>query len=137
MSPSPVQIAHHMLANDPCSQWMGIEIVEVSNGYCRIGMTVTSDMLNGFGVCHGGVTFAFADSALAFASNSGGVKSVSIDSSINHVAAVKEGDELVATAQEENSSRKTGVYLIRITRGEELVALFKGTVYRKSENWEI
>lgn len=126
-----------MLAKDGFSAWMGMQVVEVSEGKAIVRMTVRKEMLNGFGVAHGGITFSLADSALAFASNSHGPKSVSIDTSINHLKPVFEGDELVAIAQKESLSKSLGHYLVRVLRGEEVVALFKGVVFRKSEEWEV
>jgi acyl-CoA thioesterase len=100
-------------------------------------MKVRHEMLNGHGVAHGGITFTLADSAFAFASNSHGQKAVSIETSINHIKAVYEGDDLVAVANKESISRSLGQYIVRVLRGEELVALFKGVVFRKNEEWEI
>ena len=131
------QIARQMMEGDAFSQWLGIEVVEVREGYAQMKMTVRDEMLNGHGVMHGGVSFSLADSAFAFASNSHGQKAVSIETSINHTKAVFSGDELVATAEKESLSRSVGFYLVRVTRGEELVGLFKGVVYRRTEVWDI
>jgi acyl-CoA thioesterase len=131
------KIVEQMMAKDSFSRWLGIEVLETSDGFSKIKMTVTGDMLNGHGVAHGGISFSLADSAFAFASNSHGQKAVSIETSINHIKPIFEGDELVATAQKESTSRSLGQYLVRVTRGEELVGLFKGVVFRKNEEWEI
>lgn len=128
-------IARQMMAGDAFSRWLGIEIVEVRAGYAQMKMTVRDEMLNGHGVMHGGISFSLADSAFAFASNSHGQKAVSIETSINHTKAVFSGDELVATAEKESLSKSVGFYLVRVKRGAELVGLFKGVVYRKSEEW--
>ena len=130
-------IARQMMAGDAFSQWLGIEILEVREGYAQMKMTVRNEMLNGHGVMHGGISFSLADSAFAFASNSHGQKAVSIETSINHTKAVFSGDELVATAEKESLSKSVGFYLVRVKRGEELVGLFKGVVYRKSEAWNM
>jgi acyl-CoA thioesterase len=130
------QVVDAMFNNDPFSQWLGIERLEDDAGRSILRMTVRREMLNGFGIAHGGITFSFADSAFAFASNSHGRKSVSIETSISHVAPVKEGDVLVATAEEESLSHKIGVYRVTIKNQEgKLVAIFKGTVYRTSKEW--
>lgn len=126
-----------MMAKDGFSAWMGMEVVEVSEGKAIVRMKVRHEMLNGHGVAHGGITFTLADSAFAFASNSHGQKAVSIETSINHIKAVYEGDELVAVAQKESISRSLGQYIVRVLRGEELVGLFKGVAFRKEEEWEI
>lgn len=128
-------IARQMMEGDAFSQWLGIEIMEVREGYAQMKMTVRDEMLNGHGVMHGGISFSLADSAFAFASNSHGQKAVSIETSINHTKAVFSGDELVATAEKESLSKSVGFYLVRVMRGEELVGLFKGVVYRRKEEW--
>ena len=126
-----------MLKEDTFSQWLGIEVLEVKEGFCKIKMTVNKNMLNGHQIMHGGISFSLADSAFAFASNSHGQKAVSIEASINHVKPVFEGDELLATANKESISKNIGQYLVRVTRKDELVGLFKGIVFRKQENWLI
>jgi acyl-CoA thioesterase len=125
-----------MYDNDPFSIWLGIERVVVEAGKCVLRMTVRIEMLNGFAIAHGGITYSLADSCLAFASNSHGVQSVSVETSISHTRPVKEGDVLTATSEEKNLSRSIGVYYITVTnqRAEE-VALFKGTVYRTGKAW--
>jgi len=87
-----------MLAHDEFSRWLGVELLDVKPERVTIRMVVRQDMTNGFGVCHGGVTFAFADSAFAFASNTGGQVSVSIENSMTYPAAVRVGDVLLAEA---------------------------------------
>ncbi len=131
------KIVHKMLKEDTFSQWLGIEVLEVKEGFCKIKMTVNKNMLNGHQIMHGGISFSLADSAFAFASNSHGQKAVSIEASINHVKPVFEGDELLATANKESISKNIGQYLVRVTRKDELVGLFKGIVFRKQENWLI
>lgn len=129
-------ITDSMLNNDPFSQWLGIEKLSVEPGKCTVKMIVRKEMLNGFGILHGGVSFSLADSAFAFASNTHGRKAFSIETSISHVSKVNEGDILTATAEELSLSNKIGIYQVKVTDGEQrLVALFKGTVYRSSEEW--
>ena len=125
-----------MYKNDAFTQWLGIEVVEVKDGYCELKMTVRKEMLNGFQIAHGGIAYSLADSALAFASNSHGRKSLSMETSISHTVSVKESDVLTANSKELSLSDKTGVYLITITnQNNEDVAYFKGTVYRTSKEW--
>ena len=132
----PWKIVNKMYDQDLFSQWLGIQIVDVSEGYCQITMTVRKEMLNGFQIAHGGIAYSLADSALAFASNSNGKKSLSVETSISHTVSVKDGDLLTATAEELSLSDKIGVYLITITNNEnQKIAYFKGTVYRTSKNW--
>ena len=125
-----------MYDNDAFSQWLGIEVVKVKDGYCKLKMTVQKEMLNGFQIAHGGIAYSLADSALAFASNSHGRKSLSVETSISHTVSVKEGDVLTAITEELSLSDKIGVYLITITNQDnQEVAFFKGTVYRTSKDW--
>lgn len=122
--------------HDLFSQWLGIEVVEIKSGYACLKMKIKKDMLNGFGIAHGGITYSIADSALAFASNSHGEKCVSLETSISHTQSLKEGDEIIAVAIEDHRSSKIAVYSVKVTSGEQVVALFKGTVYRTSKVWE-
>lgn len=126
-----------MMANDTFSQWLGIEVLEIKEGFAKIKMKVRNEMLNGHGVAHGGISFSLADSAFAFASNSHGQRAVSIETSINHIKPIFEGDELVATAEKESTSRSLGQYIVRVHREGELAGLFKGVVFRKQDEWEV
>src|ERR1700741_4682927 len=129
-------IRNKMYANDAFSKWLGIEIINVGTGTCKLKMKVRKEMLNGFAIAHGGITYSFADSALAFASNSHGKKAVSIETSISHTQSVKEGDDLIAVATEQHISDKIAVYQITVTNQEnKTVALFKGVVYRTQKDW--
>ena len=133
---NPQNIVNKMFDQDEFSQWLGIQIVDVSEGYCQIKMTVRKEMLNGFQIAHGGIAYSLADSALAFASNSHGRKSLSVETSISHMVSIKAGDILTATTEELSLSDKIGVYLITITNNEnQKIAYFKGTVYRTSKDW--
>lgn len=131
------QVVQKMYSNDWFSQWLGIEVLETGEGTCRLRMKIRKEMLNGFGIAHGGITYSFADSALAFASNSHGRKSVSVETSISHTESLKEGDELLAVAEELSLTNKIAVYQVKVTGpANTTVALFKGTVYRTSKEWE-
>ena len=133
---NPQKIVNKMFDQDAFSQWLGIEIIDVSEGFCQLKMTVRKEMLNGFQIAHGGIAYSLADSALAFASNSHGRKSLSVETSISHTVSVKEGDSLIAVSNEISLSPKIGIYLISIkNQNEQEVALFKGTVYRTSKEW--
>lgn len=131
-----LKVVEQMLKNDLFSRWLGIEPVTIQKGRCVLKMTVRKEMLNGFAIAHGGITYSLADSALAFASNSHGRKSVSVETSISHVEPVKEGDVLIADAEEVSISNKIAVYHITVkNQKEKVVALFKGTVYRTAKQW--
>jgi acyl-CoA thioesterase len=133
------KIVHKMmLQNDSFSQWMDIEIIKIVPGSCHLKTIIRKEMLNGFQTCHGGVTFSIADSALAFASNSHGIQAVSIEISISHFKPVSLGDIITAVAIEKNLSNRLGNYEVSLTNQHgELVALFKGTVFRNGKEWEI
>lgn len=132
------KVVSTMFDSDWFSQWLGIERVLIEPGLCQLKMTVRKDMLNGFGIAHGGITYSLADSALAFASNSHGVKSVSIETLISHTEPCYEGDIITATAEEKNLTNKIGIYYINVTnQNNKTVALFKGTVYRTGKHWEV
>lgn len=130
------RVVDKMYTNDPFSIWLGIERIEESEGSSTLRMKVRNDMLNGFGILHGGVIFSLADSALAFASNSHGIQSVSIDNSINYFEPAKQGDVLTATTEEIKITNKIGLYHITITNQDgNKIALFKGMVYRTGKLW--
>jgi acyl-CoA thioesterase len=136
MSKAEEIIRNKMYANDAFSKWLGIEIINVGSGTCKLKMKVRKEMLNGFAIAHGGITYSLADSALAFASNSHGKKAVSVETSISHTQTVNEGDDLIAIATEQHMSDKIAVYQIIVTNQEnKTVALFKGVVYRTQKDW--
>jgi len=135
-SPLAKKIIDTMYQNDSFSQWLGIEVIDVKEGYSELKMSIREEMTNGFKIAHGGITYSLADSALAFASNSHGRKSVSVETSISHTKPCNEGDIIVAKAIEKSLTNKIAIYEITITnQKQEIVALFKGTVYRTSKNW--
>jgi acyl-CoA thioesterase len=131
----PENVFRKMMDKDWFSQWMGIECVKITQGSCELKMKVRKEMLNGFGIIHGGLLFSLADSALAFAANSHGRISLSIEASVSFVDSVHEDDELIAIATEVSNTNKFGVYDILVCKRQaEKVALFRGTVYRTSKN---
>ena len=124
-----------MYDNDRFSKWLGIEKVLVEEGKSILKMTIREEMLNGFDIAHGGIVFSLADSALAFASNTYGKKSVSIEASTNWFQPLKLGDEIIAESKLKSISNKQAVFDIDISKGEVLVASFRGVVYRTSKEW--
>lgn len=129
-------IPYKMLSQDAFSQWMGIEIVECELGRCKVAMTIRKEMLNSMNYAHGGISYTLADTAFGFAANTHGKYAVSIETSINHIEALNEGDYLVAESVIEKVNNKLGFNVIEVKRGDELVALFKGVVYRTQKDWE-
>jgi acyl-CoA thioesterase len=132
---TPEEIVAKMMHHDEFSRWLGIQVNHVASGTCTLSLTVRKEMLNGFGIAHGGITYSIADSALAFASNSHGRQSVSVDTSINHIESLREGDQITAVAKEESLKNRFAFYSIEIRSQNKLVALFKGTVYRTEKDW--
>lgn len=132
------KIVDKMFLNDPFSQWLGIERLSENIGNVVLKMTIREEMLNGFGIAHGGITYSLADSALAFSANSHGIQAVSLETSISHTKPLKAGDVITTQVEEINLTNKTGIYQIKIhNQHNELVALFKGTVYRTGKEWEV
>lgn len=124
-------VVAHMMKHDLFSQWLGISVNDVREGYSKITMEVRPEMINGFGIVHGGIAFSLADSAFAFACNNRNNLSVALDTAINFTKPVKVGDKLTAEANEMHNGRSTGIYHIRVSnQAGELVALFKGTCFR-------
>ena len=106
-------IVDKMLSGDAFSKWLGIEILDISTGYCKLKMKVRKEMTNGFNIAHGGITYSLADSALAFAANSDGIQSLSVETSINYTKKVMNGDTLIAETQELEKQEKTAYYLVK------------------------
>ena len=125
------QVVDYMLKEDAFSSWLGIHAIEIKEGFSKIKMLVRPEMVNGFGIAHGGIAFSLADSAFAFACNNRNNLSVALDVTITFIKAVHIGDELVAEAKEIHNGKSTGVYLITVmNQRNEQVALFKGTCFR-------
>jgi acyl-CoA thioesterase len=124
-------VVDHMMENDFFSQWMQVKVLEIKEGYSKIQMTIRKEMVNGFGIVHGGLPFSLADSAFAFACNNRNNLSVALDVTITFTKAVNVGDVLTAEAKEFHNGRSTGVYVITVTnQRDEQIALFKGTCFR-------
>jgi acyl-CoA thioesterase len=129
--PSPQSVVAYMMAHDRFSQWLGITVLDIREGYSRITMTIREEMVNGFGIVHGGIAFSLADSAFAFACNNRNNLSVALDTSINFLKPVQVGDTLTAEAIELHNGRSTGLYQITILNQHgHTVAVFKGTCFR-------
>lgn len=125
------KVVAEMMQRDAFSQWLGITVIVVREGYSKIQMTLRKDMVNGFGVIHGGITFSLADSAFAFACNNRNNLSLALDTNINFVKSTRPGDVLTAEAIEVHNGKSTGLYQITVTNQEGVpVAHFKGTCFR-------
>lgn len=121
------RVGDAMYARDAASRALGMKLERVAPGYARLRMRVRPDMLNGHGTCHGGIVFALADSAFAFACNSYDVVTVAAGCTIEFLAPAREGDELVAVAEERVREGRQGVYDVDVRRGDgTLLASFRG-----------
>ena len=129
-------IPYKMLSQDAYSSWLGIEIISCEIGRVKVGMTIRKEMLNSMDKAHGGISYALADTAFGFSANTHGRYAVSIDTSINHIEALHLGDYITAEATLDVQKTKVGFNIVEVKKGDELVALFKGVVYRTNKNWE-
>lgn len=128
---TPQQVIDHIMKTDAFSNWLGISIIELKEGYSKIQMTVRPEMMNGLGIVHGGIAFSLADSAFAFACNGRNNLSVALDNSINYLKPIHPGDVIVAEATEIHNGRSTGLYQVTMTnQHQHTVAIFKGTCFR-------
>jgi acyl-CoA thioesterase len=131
MSDLHEKVVSHMMHHDAFSKWLGIEILEIKEGACKIKMAIREEMVNGFHVLHGGIVFSLADSALAFACNNRNNLSLALECNISFLKKVNVGDELTAETKEIHNGKSTGVYSITIVnQNNQQVALFKGTCFR-------
>ena len=125
-----------MLSQDAYSSWLGIEIISCEIGRVKVGMTIRKEMLNSMDKAHGGISYSLADTAFGFTANTHGRYAVSIDTSINHIEALNQDDYITAEATLDVQKTKVGFNFVEVKRGDTLVALFKGVVYRTNKNWE-
>lgn len=129
-------IPYKMLSQDAYSTWLGIEILECKVGHVKVGMKIRKEMLNSMDKAHGGISYSLADTAFGFTANTHGKYAVSIETSINHIEALNEGDYITAEATLDLQKTKVGFNIVEVKRDDTLVALFKGVVYRTSKDWE-
>lgn len=127
--------AQAMWAGDRASQQLGMTIDEVGPGRAVLSMTVTETMVNGHGIAHGGYVFTLADSAFAFACNSHGPHAVAAQCQITYLRPVHLGDRLVASAREIVQAGRTGICDVRVTRGGDVVAEFRGHSRQRPGSW--
>ena len=121
------RVARAMLAGEGTGPSWGVKIEETREDYVRISMVVRADMLNSHGMAHGGMIFALADTAFAYACNSRNVNTVAQSATVVFVAPGREGDRLVAEAQEESQIGRSGVYAVKVrNQNGEIIAVFQG-----------
>lgn len=125
------KVLQRMLEKDSFSKWLGLEVTEFREGYCKLQYIIRDEMLNGHEIVHGGIIFSAADSAFAFACNSQNIISVALDVHITFVRSAKKGDRLFVEARELHLGNKISLYDISTKNNSgELIAAFKGTAYR-------
>lgn len=129
-------IVAQMMEADAMSQWLGMEVLESAPGVCRCRLNVRDDMVNGFGIAHGAITYALADSTLAFAVNAQGRHAVSVTSTIQHLAPVMLGDVIESQAIMRSAGQRVVHVDVEVTnqRGER-VAWLTATGYKRSTSW--
>ena len=130
-------VVAQMMQHDAFSQWLGLAVLESFPGRCVCQMVVREDMVNGFGIAHGAISYALADSTLAFAVNALGRHAVSVTSTVQHLAPVKAGDTLTASS----NLRAEGGSLVHVdvtvtNQDGRDVALLTATGFKRSERWE-
>jgi acyl-CoA thioesterase len=131
-------VVEGMRSRDAFSRWLGIEVTAIAPARCSVRMTVRGDMVNGFGISHGAIAYALADSAMAFACNTHGMVTVAIENTISYPAASKPGDVLTATAEEESATSRLAFFRVTVRNQDQvIVALFRGTVYRTRKPHEL
>lgn len=120
-------VARGMFDKDPATQSLGMTVEAVGPGYARLTMTVRADMLNGFGICHGGFITLLADSAFAYACNSRNELTVAASIAVEFLTPVHEGDRLAAEAREVATAGRNGVYDITVSNQDgKMVAVMRG-----------
>lgn len=133
---TPREIVDRMMQTDAFSQGLGIQIQQIDFGTCTLSCTVTENMVNGFNIAHGGITYSLADSAVAFAANSHGQQCVSIETSIAHIKPAHTGDVLTATCTEIQLGKSIARYEAKVyNQHNNLIASFTGTVFRTEKHW--
>jgi acyl-CoA thioesterase len=131
------EIINKMITNDAFSNDLEMIVNMVAEGKVVLSLAITSRMTNGFGILHGAISYALADSCCAFAGNSFGNKAVTIESSISHIKKVFVGDQLSACSKMISKTNKIMMIEVRIENNDkELIALYKGTLLISSQKWE-
>ena len=116
-----------MYSRDVASKSIGITIAEVREGFARLNMPITAEMLNGHGICHGGFIFTLADTAFACACNTRNDSNLAQKCSIEYKRPVRDGDQLTATAEQLSQDGRYGRYQVGVTdQDDNLIALFEG-----------
>ena len=125
------RVVKGMVARDLFSEWLGIEVLEIAPRRSKVRMRVRPEMVNGFGVTHGGIAYSLADSALAFAANTNGKITVAVENTVSYPKSAAVGDVLTAVAEEEAATNRLAFYRVIVrNQNDVVVSTFRGTVYR-------
>lgn len=131
----PIDIVNKMMDSDNMSQWLGIQVLETGIDHCKLSMSIREDMVNGFNIAHGGITYSLADSCVAFSANANGVVAVSVETSISHLAKVMIDDVLTAESSLISKNPKMGTYQVTVcNQNNDKVAHFKGVMFFTKKN---
>lgn len=137
IQPASQDIIKYMMSQDAYSRWLGIEVLDVRPGYCKLSMIVRSEMVNGFGIAHGGIAYSLADSALAFAVNATGWMAKTVHLSCNYIRSLSAGDQINAEAIESERSKRFSYVDIYITREMDRIACLHGMAFLSDKMWVI
>jgi acyl-CoA thioesterase len=122
----------YKVEKEPFAQKFGIKLLELGEGYSKVGMDFTPDMENFLGMAHGGALFALIDEAFETASNSHGTVAVALNMNITYISPPSSGSRLMAEAREFSKTQKTAVYDIKLyDEQNHLIASCEALVYRK------
>ncbi|MGD0821695.1 MAG: hotdog fold thioesterase [Desulfomonilia bacterium] len=119
------------ILKDPFIRFLGISVDTIEKGYSRCSVVIRDEMLNFNGAVHGGLIFSLADVAFSIASNSDHLPSFALDVSGSFLKTPQVGDKVVAEAKMIHTTKRTGLYRMEVFKGNELIATFNGTVFRK------
>ena len=131
---SPEKIVHKMMSNDLFSKWLGIEIISIKKGYCKLSSTISKEMTNGFNLAHGGISYSLADSCFAFTINSLGKISLTKSAEISYLKKVELNDTIFAECKQNQKERRLFTVNLFNQRKEE-IAIFKGIAHFTKKDW--
>ncbi len=131
---SPEKIVHKMMSNDLFSKWLGIEIISVKKGYCKLSSIISKEMTNGFNLAHGGICYSLADSCFAFTANSLGKISLTKSAEISYLKKVELNDTIFAEC--EQNQKDSNLFTVNIfNQKKEQIAIFKGIAHFTNKDW--
>jgi len=131
---SPEKIVHKMMSNDLFSKWLGIEIISIKKGYCKLSSNISKEMTNGFNLAHGGICYSLADSCFAFTANSLGKISLTKSAEISYLKKVELNDTIFAECRQ--NQKDSSLFTVNIfNHKKEEIAIFKGIAHFTNKDW--